>query len=74
MKILPWIVIVFLIYVIYYFLNRYEKRTKELEKRINLNQEKIERLEKLIETNRLMIEENKFKIKENSENASSLLE
>ena len=56
MKILPWIVIVFLIYVIYYFLNRYEKRTKELEKRINLNQEKIEQLEKLIETNRLMIE------------------
>lgn len=74
MKILPWVIIVFLVYVIYYFIKRYEKKVNELEKRLKNNEESIDELKKKITTNRLLIEENKFNIQENIGNTKAILE
>lgn len=67
MKIVPWIIIVFMIYLIYYFISRSEKRLNALEKRLNNIEENLSELKKATEANRLLIEEEKLNSKE-SEN------
>ena len=53
MKIVPWIIIVFMIYLIYYFISRSEKRLNKIE-------ENLSELKKATEANRLLIEEAKL--------------
>lgn len=60
MKIVPWIIIVFMIYLIYYFISRSEKRLNTLEKRLNKIEENLSELKKATEANRLLIEEAKL--------------
>lgn len=43
MDILQWIVIGVLIYVIYYIINKYERRVDELTRLIELNREEIDK-------------------------------
>ena len=57
MKIVPWIIIIFMIYVVYYFISRSEKRITALEKRLNKAESEYEELKKQIQQNRLLIEE-----------------
>ena len=44
MDVLQWIVIGVLVYVIYYLINKYERRVDELTRLIELNQAIIEKL------------------------------
>ena len=53
MKIIPWIIIVFMIYLIYYFISRSEKRLNKIE-------ENLSEIKKATEANRLLIEEAKL--------------
>ena len=53
MKIVPWIIIVFMIYLIYYFISRSEKRLNKIE-------ENLSEIKKATEANRLLIEEAKL--------------
>ena len=49
MKIVPWIIVVFMIYIIYYFVSRAEKRLNNLEENFN-------EIRKIAESNKLAIE------------------
>ncbi|MDA3062291.1 MULTISPECIES: hypothetical protein [unclassified Campylobacter] len=69
MKIVPWIIVIFMIYVVYYFISRSEKRITALEKRLNQAESNYDELKKQIETNRMLIQENSPKEPEVEENA-----
>ncbi|MBP3223892.1 hypothetical protein OFO01_06055 [Campylobacter sp. JMF_01 NE2] len=69
MKIVPWIIVIFMIYVVYYFISRSEKRITALEKRLNQAESNYDELKKQIETNRMLIQENSPKEPEAEENA-----
>ncbi|MDA3049494.1 hypothetical protein OFO03_04105 [Campylobacter sp. JMF_02 ED1] len=69
MKIVPWIIVIFMIYVVYYFISRSEKRITALEKRLNQVESNYDELKKQIETNRMLIQENSPKEPEVEENA-----
>ena len=69
MKIVPWIIVIFMIYVVYYFISRSEKRITALEKRLNQAENNYDELKKQIETNRMLIQENSPKEPEVEENA-----
>ncbi|MDA3058396.1 hypothetical protein OFN97_07970 [Campylobacter sp. VBCF_05 NA6] len=69
MKIVPWIIVIFMIYVVYYFISRSEKRITALEKRLNQAESNYDELKKQIETNRMLIQENSPKEPETEENA-----
>lgn len=56
MKIVPWIIVVFMIYIIYYFVSRAEKRLNALEKRLNNLEENFNEIRKIAESNKLAIE------------------
>lgn len=56
MKIVPWIIVVFMIYIIYYFVSRVEKRLNALEKRLNNLEENFNEIRKIAESNKLAIE------------------
>ena len=58
MKIVPWIIIIFMIYVVYYFISRSEKRITALEKRLNKAENEYNELKEQIQQNRLLIQEN----------------
>lgn len=62
MDILQWIVIGVLVYVIYYIINKYEKRVNELTRLIELNREEINKNKEKIEKNKENIEKNKEKL------------
>lgn len=62
MDILQWIVIGVLVYVIYYIINKYEKRVNELTRLIELNREEINKNKAKIEKNKENIEKNKEKL------------
>lgn len=68
MKILPWLIIALLLYIVYYFISRYENKLKELNKIIGENSKKISELNEQIEVNRLLIEKNKLDIQDNKSN------
>ena len=70
MKIVPWIIIVFMIYLIYYFISRSEKRLNALEKRLNNIEENLSELKKATEANRLLIEEEKLNSKKKRKSAA----
>lgn len=59
MDILQWITIGVLVYVIYYLINKYEKRVDELTRLIELNREEILNNRKNIEKNAKGVAENK---------------
>ncbi|MDA3077396.1 hypothetical protein OFO07_00445 [Campylobacter sp. JMF_06 NA1] len=69
MKIVPWIIVIFMIYVVYYFISRSEKRITALEKRLNQAESNYDELKKQIEANRMLIQENSPKEPETEENA-----
>ena len=56
MKVVPWIIVVFMIYIIYYFVSRAEKRLNALEKRLNNLEENFNEIRKIAESNKLAIE------------------
>jgi len=58
MDVLQWIVIGVLVYVIYYLINKYERRVDELTRLIELNREEINKNKHNIEKNREKIELN----------------
>ena len=62
MDVLQWIVIGVLVYVIYYVINKYEKRVNELTRLIELNREEINKNKEKIEKNKENIEKNKEKL------------
>lgn len=64
---LQWIVVAVLVYVIYYLINKYEKRVDELNKLIELNREEIMNNRRKIEENREKISLNENGIKKNRE-------
>ena len=59
MDVLQWIVIGVLVYVIYYLINKYERRVDELTRLIELNREEINKNKQNIAANSLKIEKNK---------------
>lgn len=59
MDILQWITIGVLVYVIYYLINKYEKRVDELTRLIELNREEILNNRKNIERNAKGVADNK---------------
>ncbi len=64
---LQWILVAILVYVIYYLINKYEKRVDELNKLIELNREEIMNNRKKIEENKEKIVQNETSIKTNRE-------
>lgn len=56
MDFLQWAIIAILIYVVYYLVNKYEKKADELTRLIELNRENIENNKKNIEKNKADIE------------------
>lgn len=70
MGILQWVIVGALVYVIYYLINKYERRVDELTRLIELNREEIINNKKKIETNAQSIEENRNKIETNAEGVS----
>ena len=58
MDVLQWIVIGVLVYVIYYLINKYERRVDELTRLIELNREEITKNKQNIDMNREKIELN----------------
>lgn len=65
MDVLQWIVIGVLVYVIYYLINKYERRVDELTRLIELNREEINKNKQNIAANSLKIEKNKENIELN---------
>ena len=58
MDVLQWIVIGVLVYVIYYLINKYERRVDELTRLIELNREEITKNKQNIAKNKEIIELN----------------
>lgn len=65
MDVLQWIVIGILVYVIYYLINKYERRVDELTRLIELNREEITKNKQSIEKNKENIAKNKETIELN---------
>ena len=65
MYVLQWIVIGVLVYVIYYLINKYERRVDELTRLIELNREEINKNKQNIAANSMKIEKNKENIELN---------
>lgn len=65
MDVLQWIVIGVLVYVIYYLINKYERRVDELTRLIELNREEITKNKQSIEKNKENIAKNKETIELN---------
>lgn len=77
MDILQWIVIGVLIYVIYYIINKYERRVDELTRLIELNREEIDKNKQNIAKNSEKIakaSEDGAKNKENLELNQTIIE
>jgi len=67
MDILQWVTIGGLVYVIYFLINKYERRVDELTRLIELNREEILNNRKNIEKNAQGVAENRSKIDQNKE-------
>ena len=65
---LQWIVVAILVYVIYYLVNKYEKRINHLTEKIELNKSEITLHKELIEKNQSKIDTNHEKIQHNRKN------
>ncbi len=65
---LQWIVVAILVYVIYYLVNKYEKRLNNLTEIIELNKSEISSNKELIEKNQSKIDTNHEKIQHNRKN------
>jgi len=65
---LQWIVVAILVYVIYYLVNKYEKRLNNLTEIIELNKSEISLNKELIEKNQSKIDTNHEKIQHNRKN------
>ena len=65
MDVLQWIVIGILVYVIYYLINKYERRVDELTRLIALNREEIDKNKQNIAKNQENIAKNKETIELN---------
>ena len=65
---LQWIVVAILVYVIYYLVNKYEKRLNNLTETIELNKSEITSNKELIEKNQSKIDTNHEKIQHNRKN------
>ncbi|ACZ11380.1 hypothetical protein [Sulfurospirillum deleyianum] len=64
MEILQWIVIGVLVYIIYYLINKYERRVDELTRLIELNREEINKNKNNIQKNAEGVNANKEKIEQ----------
>lgn len=64
MDLLQWIVIGVLIYVIYYLINKYERRVNELTRLIELNRDEINKNKTNIKKNAEGVTANKEKIEQ----------
>ncbi len=62
---LQWILVAILVYVVYYLVNKYEKRLNDLTEIIELNKSEITTNKELIEKNRSKIDTNHEKIQHN---------
>jgi len=65
---LQWIVVAILVYVIYYLVNKYEKRINNLTEIVELNKSEITLNKELIEKNQSKIDTNHEKIQHNRKN------
>jgi len=65
---LQWILVAILVYVVYYLVNKYEKRLNDLNEIIELNKSEITTNKELIEKNRSKIDVNHEKIQHNKKN------
>ncbi len=65
---LQWIVVAILVYVIYYLVNKYEKRLNDLTEIIELNKSEITTNKELIKKNQSKIDTNHEKIQHNRKN------
>ena len=65
---LQWIVVAVLVYVIYYLINKYEKKINYLTEKIELNKSEIVSNKELIEKNKSKIDTNHEKIEHNKKN------
>ena len=64
MDLLQWIVIGVLVYVIYYLINKYERRVNELTRLIELNRDEINKNKTNIKNNAEGVTANKEKIEQ----------
>ena len=64
MDLLQWIVIGVLVYVIYYLINKYERRVNELTRLIELNRDEINKYKTNIKKNAEGVTANKEKIEQ----------
>jgi hypothetical protein len=64
MDLLQWIVIGVLVYVIYYLINKYERRVNELTRLIELNRDEINKNKTNIKKNAEGVTANKEKIEQ----------
>ena len=64
MDLLQWIVIGVLVYVIYYLINKYERRVNELARLIELNRDEINKNKTNIKKNAEGVTANKEKIEQ----------
>ena len=68
MDLLQWIVIGVLVYVIYYLINKYERRVNELTRLIELNRDEINKNKTNIKKNAEGVTANKEKIEQINSN------
>ncbi len=62
---LQWIVVAVLVYVIYYLVNKYEKKLNALNEMIELNRSEITTNKELIKTNKSKLDTHHEKIQHN---------
>ena len=65
---LQWILVAVLIYVVYYLVNKYEKKLNALNEMIELNKSEITTNKELIEKNKSKIDTHHEKIQHNKKN------
>lgn len=70
MGILQWVIVLSLAYVIYYLINKYEKRVDELTRLIELNREEIKANREKIAKNAEAVAAHHEKIEANAEGVS----
>jgi len=62
---LQWIVVAILVYVVYYLVNKYEKKLNALNEMIELNKSEITTNKELISTNKSKLDTHHEKIQHN---------
>ncbi|MFK5882511.1 MAG: hypothetical protein QM482_09890 [Sulfurospirillum sp.] len=65
---LQWILVAVLVYVVYYLVNKYEKRLNALNEIIELNRSEINTNKELIKTNKSKLDTHHEKIQHNKKN------